>query len=214
MFKYILFDLDGTLTDPGTGITNSIMYALEKMSAEPMSREELYKFIGPPLLDSFSKYCGMNESESKQALEYYREYFVPKGMYENEVYPGIPELLSGLKNAGKHVILATSKPEPFSVEILRHFGLDKYFDFIAGSTLDEKRTKKSEVISYIIDSMNISDICECIMIGDREHDILGAKQNGMRSIGVTFGYGSRKELESAGADYIADTPSDIFDILK
>ena len=140
MYKYILFDLDGTLTDPGLGITNAVMHALKKFNIEVPDRSELYKFIGPPLLESFQKYYGMSEEESQMALQYYREYFKPYGLYENTVYDGIEELLVTLKAQGKKLILATSKPEPFAVEILRHFGLDKYFDFVAGATMDEKRS--------------------------------------------------------------------------
>ena len=214
MYKYILFDLDGTLTDPGLGITNAVMYALKKFDIEATDRSELYKFIGPPLLESFQKYYGMSEEESQMALQYYREYFKPYGLYENTVYEGIENVLTTLKSQGRKLVLATSKPEPFAVEILRHFGLDKYFDFIAGATMDEKRVRKADVIAYALESCKITELSEVVMIGDREHDVFGAKEVGVKSIGVLYGYGDLEELESAEADYIAKTPEDILKIVS
>lgn len=209
MYKYILFDLDGTLTDPGLGITNAVMYALKKFNIEVSDRTELYKFIGPPLLDSFEIYYGMSKEESQLALQYYREYFKPHGLYENTVYDGIEELLSELKERGYLLILATSKPEPFAVEILRYFKLDKYFHFIAGATMDEKRVKKADVIAYALESCEITELSKVIMVGDREHDVLGAKEVGLECIGVLYGYGDREELEKAGASYIAENAEEI-----
>ncbi len=214
MYKYILFDLDGTLTDPGLGITNAVMYALKKFNIEVSDRSELYKFIGPPLLESFERYYGMSEAESQLALQYYREYFKPYGLYENTVYDGIEAVLTTLKAQGKKLILATSKPELFAVEILRHFGLDKYFDFVAGATMDEKRVRKADVIAYALESCEITELSEAIMVGDREHDVLGAKEVGLQCIGVLYGYGDLEELENAGANYIAKKPEDILKILE
>lgn len=214
MYKYILFDLDGTLTDPGLGITNAVMYALKKFHIEVPERSELYKFIGPPLLESFEKFYGMSSEESQLALQYYREYFKPYGLYENTVYDGIEELLAELKAEGKKLILATSKPEPFAIEILRHFKLDKYFDFIAGATMDEKRVRKADVIAYALESCEITDLSSAIMIGDREHDVLGAKEVGLESIGVLYGYGDLEELENAGATYIVKTPMNVLGVLS
>lgn len=213
MYKYILFDLDGTLTDPGIGITNSVMYALKKFNIEVEDRASLYKFIGPPLLDSFEKYYGFSKEDSEQALKYYREYFKPHGLYENEVYEGIEELLVALKQQGKSLIVATSKPEEFAIEILEHFKLDKYFDFIAGATMDEKRVKKADVIAYALEECGVSDLASAIMVGDREHDILGAKQIGLASIGVLYGYGDQEELETVGATYIAESADEILKII-
>lgn len=209
MLQYILFDLDGTLTDPGIGITNSVMYALKKFNIEVADRTQLYKFIGPPLLYSFQTYYGFSETDSALAVQYYREYFKDRGLYENEVYDGIPELLGKLKEKGYKLVLATSKPEVYAVEILKHFGLYDYFDFAAGATMDSTRSKKADVIAYALDSCGIKDLSTAIMIGDREHDILGAKQTGLASIGVLYGYGNREEFEAAGATYIAETPADI-----
>lgn len=213
MYQHILFDLDGTLTDPGIGITNSVMYALKKFQIEVEDRTTLFKFIGPPLKASFEKYYGFSKEESELALQYYREYFKPKGLYENQVYKGVRELLTELKSRNKTLILATSKPEEFAIEILRHFDLYKYFDFVAGATMDSSRVKKEDVILYALQSYGISDLSSVIMIGDREHDILGAKQVGLDSIGVLYGYGDYEELKGAGATYIAENTEDILKII-
>lgn len=208
MYNTVLFDLDGTLTNPGRGITNSVAYALNKFGIETEDKKEFYKFIGPPLLDSFMKYYGFSEEEAETAIAYYREYFRDTGIFENEVYDGIPELLEEIRNSGRKIILATSKPEEFAKRILVHFGLDKYFDFAAGATMDSSRNKKGDVIAYALKESGCSSE-NAVMVGDRLHDILGAKENGLDSIGVLFGYGSREELENAGADYIAGTVKDI-----
>lgn len=213
MYQNILFDLDGTLTDPGVGITNSAMYALEKWNIKVAERSELYKFIGPPLRDSFMKFYDFSEEQAKEAIVYYREYFKDKGIFENEVYPGIVELLQQLKASGKKIVLATSKPEEFAIRILKHFDLFDYFDFVGGAYMDGVRNKKGEVIQYALESAGITDLSATVMIGDREYDIIGAKENGLDSIGVLFGYGSREELEEAGATYIAETVGDILKFL-
>lgn len=208
-YDIILFDLDGTLTDPGLGITNSAAYALHKFQIEVPDRTSLYKFIGPPLIESFEKYYGFSAEEAQTALHYFREYFSVTGILENEVYPGIKELLQALQSAGKSILLATSKPEEYARRILAHFDLDSYFTYIAGATMDEKRVKKAEVIQYALDFCNITDTSRAVMIGDREHDILGAKAHGLDSIGVLFGYGNREELEAAGATLLAETVADL-----
>ena len=213
MYNYILFDLDGTLTDPGLGITNSVMYALKKFNIDVEERASLYKFIGPPLMDSFKMFYGFSEEDSELGVKYYREYFKERGLYENEVYDGIEELLKALKDQNKSLIIATSKPEEFAVEIVKHFHLDQYFDFVAGATMDSSRSKKADVIEYAIKNCNITDLSSAIMIGDREHDILGAKQVGLDSIGVLFGYGNYAELEAAGATHIVEKPADILQIV-
>ena len=214
MYNTILFDLDGTLTDPAIGITNSVAHALKKWGIEVSDRTELYKFIGPPLLDSFCKYYGFSKEDAEKSVIYYREYFADKGLFENSVYDGVIEMLTELKNRGKKLIIATSKPELFSKRILEHFELDRYFDFLAGATMDSSRVKKADVISYALQQCNIKDISEVIMIGDREHDVLGAAAFGIDSIGVLYGYGSREELQKAGATYIVETVSDILNIIK
>lgn len=213
MYQTILFDLDGTLTDPGEGITNSVAYSLRRYGIEVTDRTELYKFIGPPLYQSYMKYYGFDEATAHQAVEFYREYFGPKGLFENEVYPGMPELLSALKAAGKTLLVATSKPEGYARQILEHFDLAKYFDFIGGSTMDGSRIAKGDVIRYTLEQAGVVNDGTLLMIGDREHDVLGAAESGIPAIGVLFGYGSREELTSAGAKYLAADVSDISRII-
>lgn len=211
--RYILFDLDGTLTDPALGITNSVEYALRKFGLEVPDKKELYRFIGPPLIDSFEEFYGFSKPQAVKAVEYYRENFSTKGIYENKLYNGIPELLEGLKKADKTVILATSKPEQFACEILRHFGIIKYFDFVAGATMNETRTKKEEVIDYALKSCSITEPDNAVMVGDRKYDIIGGHSFGIKAIGVLYGYGSLEELESAGADLIAKDVAELTGIL-
>ena len=157
IYNTVLFDLDGTLTDPAIGITNSVSYALKKWNIEVSCRSELYKFIGPPLVDSFCKYYGFSKDDADLAVKYYREYFADKGLFENSVYDGVIEMLTELKKRGKRLIIATSKPELFSKRILEHFELDGYFDFLAGATMDSSRVKKADVIAYAIKECNIND---------------------------------------------------------
>lgn len=213
MYKTVLFDLDGTLTDPGLGITNSVMYALEKFHIKVEDRTSLYKFIGPPLMESYKKYYGLSDKDITRAVAYYREYYSEKGIYENVLYDGIAEMLDQIKSSGRKVVLATSKPEKFAVEILRYFHIDQYFDFAACATMDETRTKKEEVIAYALEACEITDLSSVVMIGDREYDILGARAAGLNSIGVLYGYGSREELQNAGATYIVEKVTDIMCLL-
>lgn len=203
-YKVILFDLDGTLTDPGLGITSSVKYALERFGIHVEDNKKLYPFVGPPLIDSFMNFYGFSREQAETAVVYFREYFKDKGIFENVPYEGIKELLSELRAAGKKLVVATSKPEVFAKQILEHFELAEYFSFVAGSTLDETRTAKSEVIEYALDHIGPVNLSDCVMIGDREHDIWGAKTVGMDSLGVLYGYGSREEFEKAGATYIAE----------
>lgn len=209
MYSVVLFDLDGTITDPGIGITNSVAYALGKFNIRVDKLSDLYCFIGPPLQDSFRDHYSFSEDDSRKAINFYREYYSRTGIYENEVYSGILEMLISLKTVGKKIILATSKPELYALQILQHFNLMPYFDRICGANMDGTRTKKSEVIAYALQAYPGIPLKNAIMIGDREHDIRGAKEVGIDSIGVTFGYGSREELASAGATYIADSPNQI-----
>ncbi len=209
MYNTILFDLDGTLTDPGEGITNSVAYALSRFGIDVADRRELYCFIGPPLVDSFMKYYGFSEKQANDAVVFYREYFKDRGIYENEIYDGISVMLAELKKRKKTIALATSKPEVFARDILHHFNIDGYFDFIGGATLDGTRSKKGDVIAYVLDSLATDGARTVVMVGDRAQDINGAKQNSIDSIGVLFGYGSFDELTSADATYIAQTVDDI-----
>lgn len=208
-FKYCLFDLDGTLTDPAIGITNSVMHALEKYGIHVEDRSELYPFIGPPLDYSFKTFYGFSDEQAIEAIKYYREYFSVTGLFENKVYEGIPGMLEKLKSKGVVIALATSKPYEFSVRILEHFDLKKYFSYFGAATMDGKISKKEDVISHLLEEMGASDKSEILMVGDRYHDIEGAKANDLKSAGVLWGYGSEEELKNAGADYILAKPSDI-----
>lgn len=213
MYQNLLFDLDGTLTDPGIGITNSVAYALEKYGIKTSDRTRLYKFIGPPLQDSFEEFYGFSKEDAKMAVQYYREYYKEKGIFENKLYDGMEHLLQSLCEAGKKLFVATSKPEAFAVQILEYFSVNQYFTYIAGSNMDGTRSKKEEVIAYALKAGKIQDLSSAVMIGDREYDVTGAKKAGIASIGVLFGYGSRKELEAAGADALAESPKDIYPIV-
>lgn len=208
-YRYFLFDLDGTLTDPGVGITNSVMHALSKYGISVDDRSSLYPFIGPPLTDSFSRYFGFSEEQALEAVDHYREYFRDKGLFENEVYEGIPEMLGELKQRGAVIALATSKPYEFSVRILEHFGLHQYFDHIGAATMDGSISRKADVIEHLLSGLDSIDRSSVIMIGDRDQDINGARANGLTSLGVLWGYGSEEELKGAGADFLASAPEDI-----
>lgn len=212
MFDCLLFDLDGTLTDSFEGIANSAIYAHRKLGAPIPSKSDLLFFVGPPIETSFRKMFGGDESKTMRAVELYREYYTAKGWAENTVYDGVENTLNQLKTLGKRLAVATSKPEEFSVKILKHFGLDKYFDLIAGATFDMSRATKDKVIEYALEKLS-TDREKTVMIGDRYFDILGAKKNGLKSVGVLYGYGSRKELTDAGADHIVETPGDILNIV-
>lgn len=201
-YKYILFDLDGTLTDPVEGITNSVAYALKKMGYTKFDMDTLKKFIGPPLKDSFMQYFEFTEAEADQAVLYYREYFKAKGIDENQIYDGIVDLLSELHDRGKVLIVATSKPTVFAETILKNFDIAKYFTCVMGSNLDGTRTRKADVIVATLECVGITDYSQAVMIGDREHDIIGAKAVGIDSISVEYGHGSYEELEKTGATRI------------
>lgn len=211
-YKYCLFDLDGTLTDPAIGITNSVMHALEKYDIHVGDRSELYPFIGPPLDYSFKTFYGFADEQAVQAIKYYREYFSVTGLFENSVYEGIPEMLENLKEKGVKIALATSKPYEFSIKILKHFDLYKYFDFFGAATMDGRISKKEDVISNLLNEMGAPDKDEILMVGDRYHDIEGAKANDLKSAGVLWGYGSAEELEQAGADYVLASSSELLSL--
>ncbi|TJX13712.1 HAD family hydrolase [Tissierella creatinini] len=211
--KYILFDLDGTVTDPMLGITKSVQYALNKFEININNLQELTKFIGPPLKDSFMDYYNFTEEEAQKAISYYREYYLDKGIYENFVYEKFENILISLREANKTIIIATTKPTVFAEKILEHFKLKTYFDFVAGSNLDGSRSKKADVIRYALDQNKIENLSEVIMIGDRKHDIIGAKEVGIDSVGVLYGYGSFEELSQNGADYIVKDVEELGNLL-
>lgn len=211
--QYILFDLDGTVTEPFEGITNCVAYALKHFGIEVEDRNTLRPFIGPPLIDSFQEFYGFSKEQAEEATKKYRELYNIEGIYQNELYEGMKELLSYLKEKGKTVFLATSKPDVFANRILSYFEIDDYFDFVGGSDINGERNTKSAVIQYVLEQNGITDISQAVMVGDRKYDILGAKNFGMDSIGVLYGHGSREELEQAGATKIAETVSALKEIL-
>lgn len=211
--KYILFDLDGTVTNPKTGITRAVAYALRYFGIIVDDLDVLTTFIGPPLKDSFMNDYGFCEQDADRAIAKYREYFGTVGLYENAVYPGMEHLLQTLVDRNRTLMIATSKPTVYAVKILEHFGLIPYFQFISGSELDGTRTKKGEVIAYALAQNGITALSDVVMVGDREHDMIGAKENGLAAIGVLYGYGSLAELQSSGADAIAEEIDDLHRLL-
>lgn len=200
--KYLFFDLDGTLTDPMQGITRSVQYALRHFGIDEPDLRKLCPFIGPPLADSFRERYGMSPADAETAVAKYREYYAPKGIFENEIYPGIPELLAATSAAGRVNVMATSKPTPFAEQIAAHFDFAQYFRLISGSTFDGRRTTKADVIRYALDTLEIAPQ-EAVMIGDRRYDIEGAAETGLASIAVGWGYASPGELEAARPDRFA-----------
>ena len=208
----ILFDLDGTLTDPKEGITRSVQYALSKLGIYA-DTEELVRFIGPPLVESFATFFSLSPSDCELAVKYYRERFSQVGIFENAVLDGIPEMLEKLVSAGAALALATSKPLVFAERILERYSLSRFFSVTVGSGLDGSLTDKAEVISAALERMEINDPSTAAMVGDRKHDIIGAKKNSIRSVGVYFGYVEPGELEASGADRIACTVPQLAKIL-
>ena len=208
-YEIVLFDLDGTLTDPQLGITKSVQYALNHMGISEPDLTKLIHFIGPPLALNFRDSYGMSETESKQAVHFYREYFSEFGIFENAVYGGIAELLARLNEAGKVLAVATSKPTVFAERILRHFLLTDYFAFVAGSNLDGTRVEKAEVIAFALRNLPETSKRRILMVGDRKHDVLGAKKNQVDSMAVLYGYGSYEELTEAEPTFLVEKISEI-----
>lgn len=211
-YKYIFFDLDGTLTDPQEGITNCVKYSLESFGIHETDYSKLMRFIGPPLVYSFSEYYGFDAEKSRAAVTKYRERFADIGIFENRVYDGIEDVLQKLVDTAHILVLATSKPKVFADRIMTKYRLRPYFKLICGSELDGTRDNKDEVIEYAISKLQIPRE-QIIMVGDRKHDILGAKKCGIASCGVRYGYAEPNELEDAGADYIAEDMTDLLEIL-
>lgn len=208
-YNNIFFDLDGTLSDSAPGIINSVLYALRGLGIEENDRQKLTCFVGPPLMESFPKYYGIEAAELTEAVRLFREYFQAHGIFENTMYEGVPAMLDELRAAGRRLAVATSKPESFARQILERYGIAERFDFIGGSVLDETRTKKDEVIAYCVQSLSIADPADILMVGDRSHDVLGAAKHFVDCMGVLYGYGDEAELRGAGAKYIAETVSDV-----
>jgi len=207
----LLFDLDGTLTDPGPGIVRSIEHALRGLGRCPGDFPDLERFIGPPLLDSFIELLG-DEEEASSAVELYRERFGAVGLFENRVYDGMESCLAELADRGFRMMVATSKPTVFAARIIQHFRLGDFFDRVFGSELDGRLAKKPDLISHIL-AVESLEREETLMIGDRSHDIAGAQANGIRSVGVLWGYGSFQELAGAGADRLCDSPVTLVDCI-
>ena len=211
-YKYILFDLDGTLTDPKEGITKSFQYALKHFGIYE-ELVNLEKFIGPPLHDSFRDDYNFDDEKVEEAVTRFREYFAETGIFENKIFPNVKEILEYLYESGKVLLLATSKPTVFAERILKHFEIDQYFKYVGGSNLDGSRSEKNEVIDHVLETCNISSMDEVIMIGDRKYDVLGAQKIGVDSIGVLYGYGSLEELKEANPNYIIENVEELKNIL-
>lgn len=212
-YQAILFDLDGTLTEPKIGITKSVQYALAKFGIVENDLDKLVPFIGPPLLESFQEFYGLTVEQARSAITYYREYFSTKGMYENGVYAGIPQLLSQLQAQGKKLVVATSKPTIFSEQILKHFNLAQFFSAIVGSNLDGSRIEKTEVIEAAIAHLGDISKEEILMVGDRKHDLIGARNNGIDCAAVTYGYGSLEELKSYSPNYLVHSVKELGELV-
>ena len=212
-FDYCIFDLDGTLTDSFEGIANSIAYALSHFGIQVGDRESLRPLVGPALRESFIEYYGFSRADAETALAKFREYYSDKGLFENRVYDGIPELLKKLCDSGAHVMTATAKVKCYTERILEHFGLRDMFEFIGAATMDGSLSKKSDIIKYVIDNAPITELSRAVMIGDRLHDVTGAQANRIHSIGVLYGYGDSAELNTADADFIADDVDSLSKIL-
>ncbi|MFR1450026.1 MAG: HAD family hydrolase [Beduini sp.] len=210
--KDILFDLDGTITDPMLGITKSVAYALKYFEIEVKDLKDLIPFIGPPLVDSFQEFYHFNKEQANIAVVKYREYFKETGIFENEPYQGIEQILKSLIEKGYRLSIATSKPHVFASRILEHFNLIHYFSNVYGSELDGTRNAKGEVIAYALNDLKC-DPKKTIMVGDRKHDVIGAHENHLKCIGVLYGYGSLEEFDSCHADYVVDSVEALYELL-
>jgi phosphoglycolate phosphatase len=210
-FDTLLFDLDGTLTDSTEGIVRCLEYALERMGFD--IPEDTNKFLGPPLYRSFAEFCGMNEEQVNEAVRIFRERYSTVGLFENRVYEGVPEMLKRLRDGGKRIMVATSKPEVYAVRIFDRFGLSQFFEIVGGANINGTRNDKDEVIEYVLGKAGISDRSSVLMIGDRRQDVIGAHKTGLKCMGILWGFGSIEELTEAGADFIAETPIKAADML-
>lgn len=214
MKKYdtVAFDLDGTLTNPERGLLSAFVYCFKKLGVPYESRESLKRYIGPPLYDEWMKDFGWTFEEASNAVEIFREYYNIYGWWDNEVYPGIAELLSELKARGKKLVVATSKPEVTAKKVLRLFGLDKYFDYIAGASMNGSEDLKWQILTRALREVG-AEKSTSILVGDRKYDAEGAKICGIDSLGVLWGHGSKKELVSAGFEYVLETPGEVLKLL-
>jgi phosphoglycolate phosphatase len=211
--KYILFDLDGTVSDPKEGITKAVRYALNHYGIDVNSLDELEPFIGPPLREAYAEFYGFDAAQAEEAVAVYREYYADRGLYENTLYPGMDALLKDLSEKAT-VVLATCKPTPFARKALDYFGLTQYFDLIVGAEFDGTRGEKIEVMTYALELLGSPDVADCVMVGDRKFDMLSSCKLGMDCIGVSYGYGSREELQAAGAGIIVDSVAALREALQ
>ncbi len=214
MYSTVLFDLDGTLTDPKPGITRCVQYALAKLGIDEPDLERLVPFIGPPLLNSFKEFYHLDDQRAQQALQYYRERFSTVGLYENAVFPGIEGMLRELTEQGKKLLVATSKPTVFSLKIIEHFKLQSYFEAVVGSNLDGTRVEKAEVIEFALSQLSHGDLSHVLMVGDRKHDVIGAKKNGIDVAAISYGYGSIEELAEAQPTYLFTSVQALHEFLR
>lgn len=208
--KYILFDLDGTLSDSSEGIINTFKYTINELNYPVPEDKVIYTFIGPPIVETFKNTFGMSEEETRRAVQIFRPYYGKNGMFQNELYQGIEEMLETLKQAGYMMGIATSKPEVYAVKILENFGIAHYFDVIVGASLDDKFSKKYDIMELAIKkAREIEDIDEITMVGDRSYDMESSVKLGVEAIGVTYGFGSEEEVRSTGANVVCHKPSEI-----
>ena len=214
MYQYLLFDLDGTLTNPKEGITKSVQYALHHFGIDVDDPDTLTSYIGPPLIPSFMEFHGLTQEQALEALQVYRQRFASVGLFENEVLEGVPEMLCALKQKGRFLAVASSKPEAYVIRILEHFDLLQYFDEVVGASMDEKRSAKKDVIEEALHRMgNAPGDRNVLMIGERMHDIEGARLCGLDSLGVYTGFAADGELEAAGATYVFHSIRSMADFL-
>lgn len=207
----VLFDLDGTIADSQEGIVNALEYMIEELSLPTQTKAELVTFIGPPLNETIMREFGLNAAATQEAIKVFQAYYAPKGLYENQLYPGIRETLAALQAQDLQLAIATSKPEPFAKKVIDHLELSDYFSGVFGASVDETtRVKKADVITYALSELGLApQTAPLLMVGDRQNDILGAKQNAMNAVGVSYGFGTIAELKKAGAVQIVQQPSEL-----
>ncbi|WP_346858886.1 HAD hydrolase-like protein [uncultured Draconibacterium sp.] len=213
-FSHILFDLDGTLTDNTQGIKNSLKYALNKMHVDGYSEAIMDQFIGPPLQWGFSNLFGLNERNTKLAVEYFREYYGENGWHQNEPYDGIFEMLAELDAQGKKMYIATSKLEKYALQIMKHFEMDKYIIRLKGADYGGKKATKSQIITDLLEMQQLTPSEQIVMIGDTVFDIRGGKENGLSTVAVNYGFGKEEELRNENPDYFADDVDELYEILS
>lgn len=212
-FTHILFDLDGTLTNPRLGIGNSLKYALRQMQIDGYSNEILEHFVGPPLQDGFKNLFGMNERNTDLAVEHFRAYYGEKGLYENEPYQGIGELLEELHLSGKRVYVVTSKLEKYAQKLMRHFEFDRYIDDLQGAEYTGKHSGKGQLIEQLMERNRIQAAASVVMIGDTHYDLIGAKENEISSIAVGYGFGTQESLKGCNPDYLVGSVDELAELL-